>query len=85
MKYWTTQKGERIAVKDMTTSHIENCIKYLEKNMPLDEDDEYLVADHWTLEGSVVLIPGSKSYQKNIDAFKRELKRRGGENKIEQS
>lgn len=30
-KVWTTQSGEKIKVKDMTTFHIKNCIKALEE------------------------------------------------------
>jgi len=29
---WRTQKGEWLKISEMKTSHIENCIKYLEEN-----------------------------------------------------
>lgn len=31
-KYWMTKDGRNLLIKDMDTIHIENCIKYLEKN-----------------------------------------------------
>jgi hypothetical protein len=31
-KYWITKDGKRLPIKKMETSHIRNCIKYLEKN-----------------------------------------------------
>lgn len=33
MKYWKTKKGEKLLIRDMETSHIENCIQMLEKKI----------------------------------------------------
>ena len=30
--YWTIRTGEEIAIKNMTTSHIKNCMRFLERN-----------------------------------------------------
>ena len=30
-KFWTTAAGEKIAIADMTTEHIQNAISYLER------------------------------------------------------
>lgn len=40
--YWETKDGEKIAVKDMSESHIKNCIRMLEKeiNPEVEFDDE---------------------------------------------
>ena len=54
MKTWTTKDGKELKIKDMDTSHIIHCLKYLEsKQAPtmypyMDDDveisDEYIVA-----------------------------------------
>ena len=31
-KYWTTAKGERIEIKDLSTIHLKNIIKYIKKH-----------------------------------------------------
>ena len=75
METWTTKAGDTIALKDMETSHIENTIKYLERNMPDHEEADILVADHWSLPG-VLHIPGAKDTRKMIDKFREELSKR---------
>jgi len=35
-KVWITKKGKRLPIKDMGTSHIENCIDMLEKERKTD-------------------------------------------------
>lgn len=68
MKIWTTKNGEDLVISSMLTSHIENCIKYLENNPisyggGVDADDIYFEED---LELT----------NKYITAFKKELKNR---------
>ena len=31
-EYWTTKDGEKIAIEDMETSHIKNCIEMIDKS-----------------------------------------------------
>ncbi len=72
---WTTKNGVEMEIKDMETSHIENTIKFLKKNMPENEEDEYLTADHWSLPG-VYLKMGAIRYKEKITEFEKELSTR---------
>lgn len=58
---WTMKNGERIAVKDMTTSHIQNCINLLKRRKELykGQKDKLDVLEH------------------SIKVFEKELKSRG--------
>lgn len=80
MKYWKTKTGEKIAIKDMETSHIENCIRML-KRLP-DQGIEADAAEGFgfNLSASVMRAREEKA-MKQIQAFQRELKRRGVEAK----
>ena len=69
---WTTQNGDKIKVKDMTTQHIRNCIKCIEDgridfviNMGWAEDNDYQEIDEDTEEK-----------ERWINIFKTELERR---------
>lgn len=78
--YWETKEGEKIEISQMETSHIENCIKLLERNakrgveVVLDYgycgDDNYMTGDVDILEGKEYL----KKTQYNL--LKKELDRR---------
>lgn len=74
---WTTKDGQKLQLRDMETSHINNCIRMLERDMPEFEDDDTIVADHWSLTG-VVVLPGARSYRETIKEFESELRRRDG-------
>lgn len=77
MKYWTTKTGEKLKIVDMETSHIENCIKMLEKNMESTEVDLSDIDDYGTYFLASLDIEEVKArYQKAIDTFKDELRYR---------
>ena len=73
MEYtWTTQNGDEIKVKDMTTSHILNCIRCIEQgrihfivSMGRAQDNDYIEYDEDTVEK-----------ERWIKIFKNELERR---------
>lgn len=73
---WITNNGSKIKVKDMKTSHIQNCIKCIEEgrinfiiNMGWATDNDYQEFDEDIFEK-----------EKWINIFKEELKRRHYEN-----
>jgi dimeric dUTPase (all-alpha-NTP-PPase superfamily) len=33
MKYWTTERGEKLLIKDMSIIHISNTIKFIERKI----------------------------------------------------
>ena len=76
MKYWKTKTGEKLLIKDMETSHIENCIKMLERK--LSSGDVYVaVGGGWEADeywGDEIDI--SEDIKDCIKTFKKELKRR---------
>lgn len=58
MKYWTTEKGHKLLIKDMSIMHISNAIKYIEKKIEAGEEAKF--------------APGRlRNY---INAFKEELR-----------
>lgn len=69
---WTTEDGGELEIKEMETSHIKNTIKFLKRNMPENEEDEFLTADHWSLPG-VYIETGARKYKEKIAEFKKEL------------
>lgn len=81
MKYWITQSGEKLAVKDMETSHIENCINYLQKKIDTGQTvvtiqyggNGWDTDDIWYDEEEVDRKPEMKAW---IKRFKKELDKR---------
>lgn len=72
MEKWRTKNGTEMKVKDMTTTHIQNCIKCIEEgkisfiiNMGWEEDNDFQMYDE-------------DYYEKErwLKIFKKELKRR---------
>jgi histidine ammonia-lyase len=81
MKYWITQKGERLAVKDMATKHIQNCIRMLNKH--LENKPEYAVytgnseyAEQAVEQENNINFYKELALISAIRSFERELKRR---------
>lgn len=78
---WTTREGDTMLIADMETTHIENCIRMLERTMPDHEHDIVETADFpesmWWMDSSFT-IPGRKTYKKKIQEFTNELKKRHG-------
>ncbi len=81
MKYWETQDGERIAVKKMTTSHLENCIRFLEKkfvNGKVIVIEEYggMGIDNMDIWYDTEEVDITNEIKDWIKTFKKELKKR---------
>ena len=54
MKTWTTKNGDELRIEDMTTEHILNCIKSIERNKKafiLDGNDKW-----WSEDPSIELV-----------------------------
>lgn len=73
MKIWKTKDGKEIKVSDMETSHIENCIKFMQKK--LDTGDTIRMYgggdsadDVWCDEDDI-----SDEIEEWIDVFKLEI------------
>jgi hypothetical protein len=75
MQTWTTKDGDVLKIKDMETSHIQNCINLLKRNMPEHKYDE-IIEPPDDFSCRCVIIQGRQSYQKKIKEFQRELIKR---------
>lgn len=63
---WSDKEG----IKTMDDNHIRNTIAWIERKWDsLPDDDEHLVADHWSLTG-VVFIPGKPWYKERLKELK---------------
>lgn len=79
MTYWTTKGGEKISIKDMTTEHIINCIKMLQKQIDTKNTARMVgifgVADDQD-DNIVYEIDVKKDIESMIETFNKELVRR---------
>lgn len=75
---WTTATGEKLDIKDMATSHIENCIKMLNNGINALENEILQYEDHYMGSSFTVLYWRGQieEWEKKIKIFKRELKKR---------
>lgn len=77
MNTWITASGEKLKIEDMETSHIENCIRMLDKR--INEAQDFMA--NWDWEFGMLSLADAEDYKKKavkkVKAFKKELKRRG--------
>ena len=81
MKYWETKDGTEIRIKDMETSHIENCIRMLQRKFKdgkaiVIEQGGSMGADNMDIDFWEEEVDRTKEYKDWIKTFKKELKRR---------
>lgn len=81
MRYWITQSGEKLKVKNMTIVHIENCIKMLQKLLRSRPIEQSYMGNSDIAEQAVEMenIHNANMTEEIINTirnFKRELHRR---------
>lgn len=83
MKHWTTKEGNKILISEMETSHIENCINMLDKQVEelLELNEDYIDASGdtdmtWNL-GVYNVRSNIERKTNKVIILKEELKRRG--------
>lgn len=76
MKYWTTREGKEIRVKDMTTSHLENAINYLQRKIDTGDVMVQTIKMDWDNEPLFDWDDVTIEIKDWIKTFKRELKKR---------
>ena len=69
---WSDEKG----IASMDTNHIQNTIALIKRKWDdLPDEDDHLVADHWSLT-SVVFEPGKPWFKERLQELKKELSQR---------
>ena len=53
MSLWKTQDGDILAINEMETSHIKNCIKMLERHLTSKPDEAIYTGDNFNAEQAV--------------------------------
>src|ERR1035437_4248960 len=81
MKYWITQTGEKLKVKEMTTQHIENCIRMLQRHIATKPEPSYYMGisdygEEWVEMENRQNDEQEEMFISWINSFKRELKKR---------
>ena len=69
MKIWTTTNGIKLKIKDMSTSHIKNCVKMLKK-------DEGPPGGIWANKIWADEVDHSDETEEYLDVFEAELEKR---------
>ena len=85
MKYWTMRNGEEILIKDMTTTHLDNTIKLLERTFDEDDGIEYsgcMGFDDWNFDCDVSYYEKPEDMFPVLKDLRREYKKRIKENKL---
>ena len=41
MKYWTTERGQKLLIKDMSIIHLSNSIKFIEKKIIAGDEAKF--------------------------------------------
>jgi hypothetical protein len=73
---WTTKEGKTLQIEDMETSHIQNCIRMIERKWDeLEEETDYFTAEHWSIP-DVLVTYGKDHYGEKLKMFEEELKSR---------
>lgn len=76
MSKWQTKDGQELEIAEMETSHIQNCIRLIERKWDdLDPDDDYISADHWS-QMAVVFVPGKPYFEEKLKELRAELSKR---------
>lgn len=80
-KEWRTKDGQLLKIKDMQTSHIQNCVRMLEKKLASRPPEQYYMGDSDYAEDAVESENRhnewlSELIESKIEQFEEELKRR---------
>lgn len=69
---WSDEAG----IKNMDDNHLQNTIAWIKRKWnDLPDEDDHLVADHWSLP-QVVFQPGKPWYKERLAALHKELNKR---------
>jgi hypothetical protein len=72
-KVWTMKDGQQIKIEQMTSSHIENCIKALE-----EDRINRIISLGWANDNDYVEYMEDTEWKRDwINAFEEELEKRG--------
>ena len=81
IKHWVTKEGEKLAIRDMDSEHINNCIVMLRRLQNEDPGEQFYVGESWAAETAVEHENKHNQYLREkiirfIQAFEWELNRR---------
>ena len=73
MKYWKTKDGKKLKITEMETSHIENCIKMLERNKSNILTELDMATEHGYYLTASIIAEVDEKWEDAIKSFKNEL------------